>query len=154
METKVSAYRRKRTLQNSLMPTKASMRWLPPCRLCRRVGLHPEMRLCGRWRISAAVLEQSLLLCGGENRKPEHPMEGIRRSSLGSSGELEPLRTGNQPSFLLGLWHAPDTLIAVSNSRGNPGLWCGESTKCCLGENFTAERNDQNNILHRVQRQP
>lgn len=34
-----------------------------PCRLCRKVGLHPEMRLCGRWRISATVLEQSLSCC-------------------------------------------------------------------------------------------
>ena len=58
------------------------------------------------------------LLCGGENRKPEHPLEGIRRSSLGSSGELEPLRTGNQPTFLLGLWHAPDTLTSISLIAG------------------------------------
>lgn len=58
------------------------------------------------------------LLCGGENQKPDHPMEGIRRSSLGSSVELEPLRTGNQPAFLLGLWHAPDTLTAISLIAG------------------------------------
>ena len=58
------------------------------------------------------------LLCGGENRKPEHPLKGIRRSSLGSSGELEPLRTGNQPTFFLGLWHAPDTLTAISLIAG------------------------------------
>lgn len=68
--------------------------------------------------LSCSFRTVALLLCGGENRKPEHPMEGIRRSSLGSSGELEPLRTGNQPSFLLGLWHAPDTPTAVSLIAG------------------------------------
>lgn len=70
------------------------------------------------------------LLCGGENWKPGHPMEGIRRSSLGSSGELEPLRTGNQTRLLVGALACPrHPDCHFSNSRGNPGLWCGESVQ-------------------------
>ena len=45
-------------------------------------------------------------------------MENLSYSFRTVTQLLEPLRTGNQPSFLLGLWHAPGTLIAISLIAG------------------------------------
>ena len=100
------------------------------------------MRLCGRWRLSATVLEQSLGCC-----------VEVKIEAGTSSGR-------NMEIFTRQQWWAgafkdrESTLLLVgalacprhpdchfSNSRGNPGLWCGESIKCCLGENFIAEQN-------------